>query len=69
LNINQDFYEKTNDYSTFESLIEQLPNLREKSNTIHVALVGNPNAVKRLFLTIAPDFQSMLATTAELRSI
>ena len=44
--INQDFYEKTNDYSTFESLIEQLPNLREKSNTIHVALVGNPNCGK-----------------------
>lgn len=44
--INQEFYEKTNDFSTFESLIEQIPSLREKSNTIHIALVGNPNCGK-----------------------
>lgn len=45
-NINHEIIEKTSDYFTFESLIEQIPLLREKSNTIHVALVGNPNCGK-----------------------
>ncbi|MGQ9846616.1 MAG: ferrous iron transport protein B [Bacteroidales bacterium] len=45
-NINQEIIDQTTNYSTFESLIEQIPSLREKSNTIHVALVGNPNSGK-----------------------
>ncbi len=37
---------KSSSASTFERIIEEVPEIKEKSKTIHVALVGNPNCGK-----------------------
>ncbi|NSW45185.1 MAG: ferrous iron transport protein B [Bacteroidales bacterium] len=43
---NQELNIRNPNATTFEQILEEIPTLREKSHTIHVALVGNPNSGK-----------------------